>query len=76
MKYSNLKAFVLTTLFSTLNIISLYAKKRPPAPFGNDTGFSDVNAVGTPIDSAIPLLFFGALLFGIWATKKYKSQIS
>lgn len=72
MKYSNLKIFVLTTLFSTINIISLYAKKRPPTPF--DTGFDDGNSVGSPIDDFIPLLFVGAILLGIWAINKYKVQ--
>ena len=74
MKYLNVKYIVLTSLFSTVfNVISLYARKHPPNPYTG--GLDDNVRVGEgAIDNFVPLLFFGAMLLGIWAINKYKFQ--
>ena len=72
MKYLNVKHIVLTTLLSTVfNVMSLYARKRPPAPFG---GVDDSVRVGGAIDDFLPLLFMASIVLGVWALNKFKAQ--
>ena len=71
MKYLNIKHIVLTTLFSTVfSVMSLYASKRPPAPFTG--GLDDGTRVGGAIDDFLPLLFVASIVLGVWALNKFK----
>lgn len=63
---------MLTIIFSfIISIQDLFSENHPPAPKGSG-GFGDGVVVGgtAPIDDFIPLLFFAAILLGVWIINK------
>ena len=74
MKYINYKSLLSTVFISLINTVQLIASRRPPAPKGSggfDTGDNGDGYVGGPIDDYLPLLFFMAILLGVWVINKY-----
>lgn len=71
MKKINVIILVLTlVLNSIVNVQTLIARNRPPAPRGG--GFDDGAAVGGAIDNYLILLIAIALIFGTLAINNYK----
>ena len=69
MKEVNLKKILVAVLLTVFQFSELMAKNQPPVPKGSG-GFGDDVVVGGPIDNYLSLLFFMALLFGIWILDK------
>ena len=67
-KYTLLVLF----FYMASSLQELYAENEPPPPKG---GFDDCCVVGdVPIDSHVLILFFAAMLLGVWFVNKMHKQ--
>ena len=75
MKIFNYKSILATIFLSLMGTVELFAKNsdNPPAPRGSG-GFDNGGVVGSPIDDYLPLLFFAALMLGVWALNRLTSK--
>ena len=71
MKKNKFKKILVVVLLAVFQFTELMARSHPPTPKGSG-GFGDDVVVGGPIDNYLPLLFFVALVFGIWILGKNK----
>ena len=74
MKIINYKNILSTVFISLINTVHLTANNPPiPVPRGGG-GFDDSVVVGGPIDNYLPLLFFMASVFGMWAINRNNTK--
>ena len=69
--YSKILLLAITGFF--IPVSNLLAEDPPSPPKGSG-GFDDGTVVGGPIDDYIPLLFFVAIMLGVWLISKHKLQ--
>lgn len=73
MKLFNYKSILATVFLSLVGAVQLMADKGNPIPAPKGAGgFDTGSVVGGPIDNYLPLLFFMALVFGIWMINSSK----
>ena len=70
MKLINYKKILSTTFISLTGVVQLVAEIKPPMPM--EGGFDEGTVVGGPIDNYLPLLFFMAMVLGIWVINRSK----
>jgi len=74
MKKINIIFLVLTLVFnSILNVQTLIARNRPPAPRGSG-GFGDGTVVGGALDNYLIVLLVIALIFGSIIINKHSTN--